>query len=323
MRMSEFDLIEKYFMRPTHPPRTHVLLGAGDDCALLEQVAQIQAISTDMLVEGRHFFAGTDPRALGHKALAVNLSDLAAMGARPRGFTLALALPAIEPDWLAEFSAGLFAQADAFECDLIGGDTTRGPRTICITIFGEVARDAAFRRDAAQIGDDIWVSGALGEARLALADRLGEVQLDPICRSAARQRMDWPSARVALGLALRGVAHAAIDISDGLAGDLGHILARSRVGACVQVDDLPAGTAFAGQPEAIRRQFCLNGGDDYELCFTAPEHMRAQVGRAALAADTPVTHIGRVERMEGLRLFDRSGAPLNLTLSSFDHFTTP
>lgn len=322
MAMSEFDLIAKYFTRPAQPARADVVLGIGDDCALLEPARLIQAISTDMLIEGRHFFTGANARALGHKALAVNLSDLAAMGARPRGFTLALALPAIEPDWLAEFSAGLFALADAFECDLIGGDTTRGPRTICITIFGEVARDAAFRRDAAQVGDDIWVSGVLGEARLALADHNNEIQLDPPSRRIAQQRMDWPSPRVALGLALHGLVHAAIDISDGLVGDLGHILSRSQVGACLQVDDLPTGDAFAAQPEAMRLQYCLNGGDDYELCFTAPAHRREQIGRAALAADTPVTRIGCIERAPGLRLHHRSGATLDLTLSSFDHFIT-
>ncbi|PWF42863.1 thiamine-phosphate kinase, partial [Massilia glaciei] len=229
--LSEFDLIKKYFTRARAGRAT---LGMGDDCALLTPAAGMQmAVSTDMLVEGRHFFAGADARMLGHKCLAVNLSDLAAMGARPVSFTLALALPEANPDWLAGFSSGLFALADAHDCELIGGDTTKGPLTICITVFGELAPGHALRRDAARVGDDIWISGTIGDARLALAGYRGECALDANSQQEAGMRMHMPSPRVALGRALAGggararVANAALDISDGLTGDLAHILAAS------------------------------------------------------------------------------------------------
>ena len=321
--MSEFELIARYFTRPERPLSASVCIGIGDDCALLKPGSQLQAISTDMLVEGRHFFADADPRALGHKSLAVNLSDLAAMGARPLGFTLALALPEIAPHWLAQFSAGLFTLADAHDCALIGGDTTKGPRTICITVFGEVADTAALRRDAARIDDDIWISGALGDARLALAERRGELVLDSSSSSAAIRRMDWPEPRIVLGLGLAGIGHAAIDISDGLAGDLGHILTRSQVGATLWLDELPVGSALKGQSVARQRDYCLNGGDDYELCFTAAAARRADIIAAARDADTRVTRVGRIDRSPGLRLLDGAGQPVNLTLAPFDHFTSP
>ena len=223
--LSEFDLIKQFFQR-ARPGRA--TLGIGDDCALLTPAPGRQmAISSDMLVEDRHFFAGADPFMLGHKSLAVNLSDLAAMGARPVAFTLALSLPRADPVWLDGFSRGLFALADAFDCELVGGDTTKGPLNICITVFGEIAPGHALRRAAAQVGDDIWISGTLGDARLALAGYWKEVALDPDAHAQAAQRMHLPSPRVALGLALAAgpIAHAALDISDGLVGDLGHILA--------------------------------------------------------------------------------------------------
>jgi thiamine-monophosphate kinase len=320
--MSEFDLIARYFTRPDrgHPS---VLLGVGDDCALLKPVQLQQAISMDMLVEGRHFLPGTDPVALGHKCLAVNLSDLAAMGARPVGFTLALALPAIDEDWLQGFSTGLFALADRHGCALIGGDTTKGPRTICITVFGELDAAGALLRSAARAGDDIWVSGTLGDARLALAYRLGERERDETVLALCAPRMDRPTPRNELGMALVGIAHAAIDISDGLGGDLGHILTRSCVGATVDVDALPAGPALANQPGALRREYCVAGGDDYELCFTAPQANRQAVLDAAHNTQTTVTRVGRIDALPGLRLTDHSGVNLRLTYPSFDHFTTP
>ena len=320
--MSEFDLIARYFTRPerTNPPA--VLLGIGDDCALLAPTSSLQAISSDMLVEGRHFFPHVDPRALGHKTLAVNLSDLAAIGARPVAFTLAVALPDIDSQWLAEFSTGLFALADQFDCALIGGDTTKGPRTICITIFGEVAARSALRRDAAQVDDDIWVSGQLGEARAALAQRRGEIVLDQSACAAAYRRMDWPTPRVALGLQLAGLAHAAIDISDGLVGDLQHILLRSKLGARLLADAVPIGAALCGLPEAVQRDFCLTGGDDYELCFTAAPGDREQVQRAAQTADVVVTRIGQIETTPGLRLYDQCGVRLAPPNTSFDHFAS-
>jgi len=336
--LSEFELIERYFIRPdaidTAADRGHcetVALGIGDDCALLQPtVAMELAISTDMLVEGRHFFAGADPHALGHKALAVNLSDLAAMGASPVAFTLALAMPTVDTDWLEAFSTGLFALADAHACALIGGDTTKGPLTICITVFGHVPRGAALRRDLAVPGDDIWVSGTLGDARFALAVLRNEsVDGQPLILTQeqldhALQRLHRPTPRVALGSALRGIAHAAIDVSDGLGGDLVHVLERSGCGATINVDALPAGSALQTQSVAVRRAWALSGGDDYELCFTAPVHERAAVLAAGSAVDVTLTRIGSIvaDAGKGLQLFDARGARLTISFASFDHFRT-
>ena len=318
--LSEFDLIKQYFVRK-RPGRA--VLGIGDDCALLAPSPGMQlAVSSDMLVEDRHFFGGADPYFLGHKCLAVNLSDLAAMGAAPLGFTLALALPRAEPAWLDGFSRGLFALADAHDCELVGGDTTRGPLNVCITIFGELAPGRALRRDAARAGDDVWISGSLGDARLWLAGRLGEVALDPADLALAAPRMHAPTPRLALGrlLAEEGLAHAALDISDGLAGDVAHILAASRVGALLDVDALPAGPALARQPRALRRRFTAAGGDDYELCFTAPAAHRDAIAAAGERSGTPVTRVGRITAEPGLRWVDADGAPLALGLRGWDHF---
>ena len=319
--LSEFDLIKHYFVRQ-RPGRA--TLGIGDDCALITPGAGKQiAISSDMLVEDRHFFAGADARMLGHKSLAVNLSDLAAMGARPVAFTLALALPQAERGWLAGFADGLFALADAFNCELIGGDTTKGPLNICITVFGELAPGQALRRSAAVAGDDIWVSGTLGDARLALAGYRREQALSLADLATAGARMHTPTPRVALGCALAeaGLAHAAIDISDGLVGDLGHILKASQVGATIDVDALPAGPVLARQNMQLRRRYTAAGGDDYELCFTAPASSRDAIAALAASCATPVTRVGSIEAKAGLRLVDAAGQPLDLQLSSFDHFT--
>lgn len=319
--LSEFDLIKQYFVR-ARPARA--VLGIGDDCALLLPAAGMQlAISTDMLVENRHFFAGADARCLGHKALAVNLSDLAAMGATPLAFTLALALPKADRAWLAGFSEGLFALADRHGCELIGGDTTRGPLNICITVFGQVAPGHALRRASAVAGDDIWVSGSLGDARLTLAGLRDEFPIDQATLALAAPRMHVPEPRLALGQALAGLAHAALDISDGFVGDLGHILAASRVGARVNVDALPAGPALARQDTATRRQFCAQGGDDYELCFTADPASRAAIEAAAAAAGTPVTRVGVIEAQPGLRLVDAANGAVDLDAAGFDHFALP
>lgn len=321
--LSEFDLIAQYFTRPTQDAR-HVALGVGDDCALLSPSPGMHmAISSDMLVEGRHFFPDADPRLLGHKCLAVNLSDLAAMGAQPVAFTLALALPAAQAGWLAPFSQGMLALADQHGCELIGGDTTKGPLNICITVFGEVPPGKALRRDCARAGDDIWISGTLGDARLALAACRNEVKLDDASFAQSALRLHAPTPRVALGIALRGIAHAAIDISDGLIGDLGHILKRSQLGATLCVDSLPAGPVLSQQPQSLRRHFALAGGDDYELCFTAPAACRDAVLGAARQAGANVTRVGTIDSAPGLRLTDGAGMPLNLQLSSFDHFASP
>lgn len=321
--LSEFDLIRQYFTRSHHGDE-RIALGVGDDCALLQPSAGQQlAISSDMLVEGRHFFAGADPAMLGHKCLAVNLSDLAAMGAQPLAFTLALALPSAKASWLQPFAQGMLALADQHRCHLIGGDTTKGPLTICITVFGELPPGTALRRDAAQVGDDIWVSGELGDARLALAAYWKELTLSADQLRAAAQRMHQPTPRLALGLALRGIAHAALDISDGLAGDLGHILACSGVGACLFLDQIPAGPVLQQQGLDWRRRFTLAGGDDYELCFTAPVERRQAVLAAAERASTKVTRIGVIEAEPGLRLLDDQQRAVALSLTSFDHFLSP
>lgn len=321
--LSEFDLIAEYFTRS--PRRAdQVALGVGDDCALVMPAPGMQlAISTDMLVEGRHFFADADPQMLGHKCLAVNLSDLAAMGAKPLAFTLAFSLPEANRDWLAAFSRGLFALADQHHCELIGGDTTKGPLNICITVFGEVPPAAALRRDKAQISDDIWVSGTIGDARLALAGYRNELTLNPADQQVAGERMHMPTPRVELGLALRGIAHAAIDISDGLGGDLQHILDRSRVGATLNVDALPAGPILRQQAQNLRRNFCVAGGDDYELCFTASAKHRDAVLNAAQAAGVAVTRIGCIDAEAGLRLHDEANQRVTLDVKSFDHFSSP
>jgi len=321
--LSEFDLIKQYFVQD-YPENPRFPLGIGDDCALLQPHPNRQmAISSDMLVSGRHFFPDADPTMLGHKCLAVNLSDLAAMAAKPLAFTLALSLPEANRAWLSAFSAGLLNLAREHDCRLIGGDTTKGPLTICITIFGELPPASALRRDAAQVGDDIWISGNLGDARLALAAYNNEVSLSAAAHQQAAIRMHQPTPRIALGIALRGIAHAALDISDGLMGDLGHILNASQVGACLHVDRLPAGPVLGLENQALRREFTLAGGDDYELCFTAPVSQRAAVLAAGVASQTELTRVGRIEQASGLRLIDESGAAIVLDLKSFDHFTSP
>jgi thiamine-monophosphate kinase len=327
--MGEFDLIARYFTRPA----ARAVLGVGDDCALLQPAPGTQlAISSDMLVEGRHFFAEVDPAALGHKALAVNLSDLAACGAKPLAFTLALSLPRVDEAWLAGFSKGLFALADAHGCELVGGDTTQGPLNICITIFGEVpvvqGKSQALLRSGAKPGDDIYVSGTLGDARLALEALRGKLALPPGLLAQARRRLEQPTPRVALGQALRGIASAAIDLSDGLQGDLQHILRASSAGASIDTsvainliatstntDWAVATISFEQQLECV-----LAGGDDYELAFTAPVSAREAVQTAAQQAHTPVRRIGMIEAAPGLRLLDAAGKPLERRYASFDHF---
>ena len=323
--MGEFDLIARYFTRPVR----HAALGVGDDCALLAPRPGMQlAISSDMLVEGRHFFADVDPEALGHKALAVNLSDLAACGAKPLAFTLALALPRVDESWLAGFSKGLLALADAHGCELVGGDTTQGPLNICITVFGEVPAGQALLRSGARAGDDIYVSGTLGDARLALEALLGHIHLPDDLLAQARQRLERPTPRVALGLALRGIASSAMDVSDGLLGDFGHILKASGVGACIRTDETIKLIAAGAYPSSARGQFdakilqqcTLAGGDDYELLFTAPPQHRAAVAAAAAQSQTAVTCIGQVQAEPGLRLVDAQGQPVEHRFASFDHF---
>ena len=327
--MTEFDLIARYFTRPAKHADAKVALGVGDDCAIINPTPGMQLVmSSDMLVEGRHFFSDVSPYSLGHKALAVNLSDLAACGATPVAFTLALALPSVDEAWLQQFSRGLWALADAQGCALVGGDTTQGPLNICITVFGEVPRGRALLRSGAQVGDDIYVSGTLGDARLALEALQGKIDLPPEILASARQRLELPTPRVELGTALRGIATSCIDISDGLAGDLGHILKASGVGA--RIDATVAITLIAsgacndwarGQFIAERQlNLVLSGGDDYELAFTAPPTARQAVQAASASSQTPVTRIGAIQNQPGLRLVDDCGQRVAASFKSFDHF---
>ncbi len=325
--LGEFELIRRFFERPDRPSSAR--LGIGDDCALLDPpVGESLAISTDMLVEGRHFFPDVDPAALGHKALAVNLSDLAAMGARPLGFTLALALPSADEGWLGAFAQGLFGLADAHGCELLGGDTTRGPLNLCVTVFGSVPPADALRRDRARSGDDLWVSGRIGAAAWAVAARLsgGSDELAAPAAAVARARLDRPDPRVSLGLALRGIARAAIDLSDGLAGDLGHVLERSsaacgtRLGATIAAGALPVDPALAALPPSRRWALAMSGGDDYELLFTAPSDRRDEIEAAGVRVGVEVTRIGSVLAQPGVRVLDDAGLPVECHATSFDHF---
>ncbi|WP_345811761.1 thiamine-phosphate kinase [Paraburkholderia sp. PREW-6R] len=328
--LSEFSLIDRFFARraAAHPSNAKAgTLGIGDDCALLApRPGQMLAISTDMLVEGRHFFADVDPEALGHKTLAVNLSDLAAMGAQPQAFTLAFSLPKADEAWLTAFSNGLFTLADRYGCELIGGDTTGGPLNLCVTVFGSVPPREALRRDAAQPGDDIWISGTLGDARAGLGVLRGEWTANASDTATFRRALERPEPRIALGLALRGIAHAALDLSDGLAGDLKHILDRSNMQAIVDVDAVPRSDALRRLSHEIQRRCTLAGGDDYELCFTAPASARQKVEAAGREASVPVTRIGTISAPDtaadrpAIHWHDAAGTPLTLTLQGFDHF---
>ena len=319
MALGEFDLIDRYFRRPVQ----HAALGIGDDCALLRLTpGQQLAVSTDLLVEGRHFLSTVDPARLGHKALAVNLSDLAACAARPLAFTLSLSMPRADEAFLAPFARGLLALADAHHIELVGGDTTAGPLTIGITVMGEVPPGQALLRSGAREGDELWVSGTLGDARLALEVFRGQVACPGQGFDELRQAMELPQPRVALGLALRGLASAAIDLSDGLLGDLGHVLRASGLGAELQLAALPCSPLLAAQDEALRRTCLLAGGDDYELLFCAPAAQHQAVLAAAAQAGVPVHRIGRMQpAAAGLQVRDAAGQLLDLGhWSSFDHF---
>jgi thiamine-monophosphate kinase len=314
----EFDLIARHFTRAT----PGAVLGVGDDCALLAPTPGMQlAVSSDMLLEGRHFSPQDGPAGLGHKSLAVNLSDLAAMGATPRWATLSIALPEADDAWLTAFARGFFRMADQHAIELVGGDTTRGTLTISITVMGEVPPGQALRRDGAQAGDDVWVSGTIGSAALALAYRQGRLHMEQVDAARVLPALYLPTPRVALGIALRGIASSAIDISDGLLGDLGHILARSQVGAVLEFAALPTlPVAQAYLHETVARDCVLAGGDDYELCFTAPADKREAVLSAAAGADVRVTRIGRITAESGLMVIGADGHPIPFGHTGYDHF---
>ncbi len=346
---SEFDLIKRYFTRAT----PGAVLGVGDDAALLRVGSGMElAVSTDMLVGGTHFFPDADPFLLGHKTLAVNLSDMAAMGAQPRWALLSLSLPQVDEAWLKKFSAGFFALADVHKVELVGGDTTRGPLNLCVTIMGEVPQGAALRRAGAQVGDDIWISGTVGDAALALAHLQGRVQLAAGNFAACALALHQPAPRVELGLALRGVAHSAIDVSDGLLADLGHILECSGVGAEIQFDALPVSDVLRacttplspplsggklnsspGSPPdkgagglgrlggvELLQHCALAGGDDYELCFTAPIAQHAEVKKIATHLNLPLTCIGVIVAGQGCTVQATDGSVINFGEQGYDHF---
>ena len=322
MALSEFEIIRRFF---THQPRNAVL-GVGDDAAIVHARRGVDlAVSTDMLVSGRHFLAGADPEQLGHKALAVNLSDMAAMGATPRWATLSVALPRADARWLAAFARGFMRLARRHGVDLVGGDTTRGPLNISVQVIGETPSGAALRRDGARAGDDVWVSGTLGDAALALAAVKRRITLTRRERVRLEQRLHAPMPRVALGEALRGVARSAIDVSDGFIADLGHICERSGVGAVVRLDAVPASAIMKrhlDRPAA--RTALLAGGDDYELVFTAARARRTAVARLSRRLRLPLTRVGIITRQRRtiplVTVLDYGARPIAVKRGGYEHF---
>lgn len=315
---TEFDLIHRHFSPPTH----HTVLAGGDDAALIRLTPGAQlVVSADMLVAGHHFFADDDPVDIGHKALAVNLSDLAAMAAWPRWVTLAIALPEADDTWVAGFARGFLDLAREHDVDLVGGDTTRGPLTIAIQIMGEVMPGGALRRDGACEGDDLWVTGTLGDAALGLAQVRGDRPVAPDHEAIALARHHRPTPRVAFGRALGGIASAGIDVSDGLAADVGHVAARSSVRVVIDWAQVPLHPAIQRhRSEPSIRAAALAGGDDYELAFTAPRARRDAIASISAGTGLPVTRCGQVEAGIGVVIVDASGAPIVLAQQGYDHF---
>jgi thiamine-monophosphate kinase len=323
--VNEFALIDRFFRRAPRDPS--VRIGIGDDAAVIRPTPGMElALSVDMLVEGRHFLRDADPRKLGHKTLAVNLSDMAAMGATPRFALLAGALPDADAQWVAEFVAGFDALAERYRVELVGGDTTRGPRNLCVTIVGELPAGAALTRSGARSGDDIYVSGSVGDAALALAALQQRTALGSDALDMARARLEMPQPRVALGERLLGIASAALDISDGLTGDLAHVLNASGKGAVVELAAIPRSAALdaklAGAERTLALACLLAGGDDYELCFTADSAARERIASIAAELLLPLTRIGVVTAASGFVVRDESGRPLHPLPAAFDHFAS-
>ena len=318
--MTEFELIRRFFAaQPIN--RADVVVGVGDDAAVLAcPSGQQLVVTTDTLVEGVHFFPNSDPVALGHKALAVNLSDLAAMGATPVCFTLALALPRADDKWLELLCEGMFGLARRYDLQLVGGDTVRGPLALTITAHGRVPAGQALLRSGARPGDRIYVTGELGDAGIALREAQGTLKLDQTDSAIVTERLARPMPRVAAGLALRGVASSSIDISDGLIGDLGHILDRSGVGARVALDRLPVSDVYRSLLPQVGWDVALANGDDYELCFTVPAANLAALQRVLDALECPVAHIGDIAAEPGLRIVDAAGKPYRPHATAHDHF---
>lgn len=317
--MTEFELIASYFTSD-QPLRSDVVLGQGDDCAVVSTTAATQmAVTTDTMVSGVHFDEKVPPRALGHKLVAVNLSDLAAMGAEPAWLSLSITLPEANEDWLREFSAGLYELANYYNCQLIGGDTTRGPLSLTLTAHGLLPEGQYLSRHGARPGDWVYVSGTLGDAAAALAAQQGELELSRAQSQFLEERLFYPSPRVTLGQALRGLATSTIDISDGLASDLGHILTRSNVGARLQLTSLPVSATLSTLNEQQQRRFALCGGDDYELCFTIPEASRGSLHTAIMHTGVDVTCVGQIESQPGLRVFD-GDEEVTTDVQGYQHF---
>jgi thiamine-monophosphate kinase len=316
--LNEFEIIRRYFS----PSTDHTVLAGGDDAALIAVTPGMQlAVSTDVLVAGRHFFDSAEPYDVGYKSMAVNLSDMAAIGARPRWATLSLTLPAADARWLEQFAYGFLELSRAYEVDLIGGDTTRGPLAVCVQIMGEVAPGKALRRSGARAGDDLWVSGNLGDAALALSCLRGEFELDAQDRSYAMKRLNLPQPRVALGQGLVGLAHSAIDVSDGLVADVGHIADASGARAVIEWPSVPLSAVAARyRQRPLVQRAALAGGDDYELAFTAPSRLGTELELLGGRVGVALTRIGRIEPGAGVIVLDDAGNLLTLAETGFDHF---
>lgn len=315
---SEFDLITRFFSRPARG----AILGVGDDAALIAPSEGNEiAVSSDTLVSGTHFFPDAEPRAVGHKALAVNLSDLAAMGARPRWALLAITLPGIDEVWLSGFADGFYSLAQAYGVELIGGDTTRGPLAITVTVIGEIPAGTALRRDGVHQGDDIWVSGQIGSAALALAHLRGDVRLKGNGLDACLAKLHTPTPRIELGLELAGVANSAIDVSDGLVADAEHIARRSGVHVEISYVDVPcAAEVMPMKDQPLARQAILAGGDDYELLFSAPPDRSVLIDAISARLRLALTRIGRVGNGSGVVVLDENGTAIDLKVKGHDHF---
>jgi thiamine-monophosphate kinase len=316
--LNEFELIRTFFARQS-VSRADVVAGIGDDAALLRPPAgQLLAVTSDLLVSGVHFLPDAEPHSLGHKALAVNLSDLAAMGAEPAWFLLNLVLPEVDARWLERFCAGMFDLARGYNVQLVGGDTSRGPLAIGIEAHGFVPESAALRRSGAKIGDQIYVTGTLGDAAVALLHRLGKQRLSEGDFATLVERLDRPVPRVREGMALRGLAHSAIDISDGLLADLGHILELSHVGARIFLDKIPLSPVSRAHVGKSGWEAPLAMGDDYELCFTVPPKNIGALEQLQFACG--LHYIGEIEAEPGLRIVDESGGYYRPAFTGHDHF---
>ncbi|QQS17047.1 MAG: thiamine-phosphate kinase [Neisseriales bacterium] len=319
--MNEFELINHFFKQPCH----HSTLGIGDDAAIFAPTTGCEIhVSVDTLVEHQHFFANTSPTDLGHKALAINISDIAAMGAVPRWALLSLTLPQVDPPWLAGFMRGFFSLAKHFNIDLIGGDTVCGPLAVTVTIIGESPIGRALYRSAAKPDEDIWVSGILGLAAFSVyyQTQTNHIQKETIPTelwAMSEDKLNRPSPRVALGQALRGIASACIDVSDGLLSDLSHLLNASCCGATLWFETLPS-HPFIKQDSILQHRCLLGGGDDYELLFTAPAQHRNHIDQLSQALQLPLTRIGVLHTQRGLQVLDQYAQPITITHRGFDHF---